>query len=500
MNTLRTLSVDDYANMLLSLSINDLIRLCQIAPTLKPLAEDRQFWAVQAQKNFDFPVEIFLKSCETNSINLYIEIAQACDKELSSYRFERSLTEAIERGDLEVIRYWLSVEKRRDDVKWKFTELLRVAARVGHMAMLKLLLEFGKTHYQSYLKDSIKEAIQSASYHGHGAVVQYLNDQIGGHYDQKTLDEALVKAAQSDNLDLVKYWIEKGATSFNEALKEAALSEKVDVVRHLIGLKTADLNTVLMELARYTWVQLEMIQEIVKAGATNLADATALVLQRNRFDTADYLIDAGARPNPMPYSRDDSYTNPEEKPVIAMGLRAFEVSHFDIIKFVGQSGAKNLGDVLIKAASANRVDVVVFLIANGALSERNRFERLDLINPALAAAHGVGLVNGRMMTTLLQVITGQTEFTDQEVSDYCTLAEYMVKIKERSLSYTLKQAARDSRKDIIDLIIRTPLSSDTFNYTASHLERSKHTEIARHLRQVAHGKVNREPRLPYLAV
>jgi hypothetical protein len=183
-----------------------------------------------------------------------------------------------------------------------------------------------------------------------------------------------------------------------------------------------------------------------------------------------------------------------------MGLRAFEVSQFDIIKFVGQSGAKKLGDVLIKAASANQVDVVVFLIANGALGELNRFERLDLINPALAAAHGVGLVNGRMMTTLLQVITGKPEFTDQEVSDYCTLAEYMVKIKERSILYTLKYAGRENRKDIIDLIIRTPLSSDTFNYAARDLESSKHTEIARHLRQVAYGKVNREPSLPYLAV
>jgi hypothetical protein len=333
MNTLRTLSVDDYANMLLSLSINDLIRLCQIAPTLKPLAEDRQFWAAQAQKFFDFPVEIFMKSCLTNSINLYIEVAQACDKELSSYSFTRSLTEAIERGDIEVIRYWLGAEKRCDKVKWKLTELLRVAARVGHMAMLKLLMEFGQKHCQPYLNDSINEAIQSASYHGHAEVVQYLNDQIGGQYDQKTLDESLVKAAQSDNLDLVKYWLEKGAKSFNEALKEAALSEKVEVVRHLIGLKTADLNTVLTELAQYTWVKLEMIQEIAKAGATNLADATALALQRNRFDTADYLIDAGARPASMPYSRDDSYTNPRGETGYCNGftsLRGQPIRHHQV--------------------------------------------------------------------------------------------------------------------------------------------------------------------------
>jgi hypothetical protein len=527
LTTLRTLSVDDYANILLSLHINELIHLCQIAPGLKPLSDDRQFWADQAQKNFDFPVEIFLKSCLPHSINLYIEIAQACDKELSSYRFERSLSAAIERGDIVVIRYWLSMEKRLDDVKWKFTELLSVAAEVANLDILKLLMEFGKQHCRAYLHESVDKALKRACYKGHNTVVRYLHDQIGGRYVQKTLDESLAAAAHSGDLELVKYWLDKGAQKVQEALKEACLYHRVEVIHHLISLNQVDLSTLLHEVVRYKWAPLSGIEELVLAGARDLDRAVATAAGNGRYDVVQSLIDSGAQPKSTSYDRHDGWLSPTGKALAEAVVRAFEQKRFDVIKFVSTLYQKKLDKskkskeskkdkkskkskkseetylemdtVVIKAAQAGHVAIVEFLMGNGALTDQRDVEALELVNRAIVKANHSGKRNDVMMITLLGLVTRNQEFTEKQLVGYATLADYMVQKKTRTFYFTLKQAVEEHRLDIIQLVVRTNISSSHMENAAWNMNYdSQNNEIRDYLLAAARGKIERDYSLPYV--
>jgi hypothetical protein len=520
--TLRTLSVDDYSNILLSLNINDLIRLCQIAPGLKPLSDDRQFWADQAQKNFDFPAEIFLKSCLKHSINLYIEIAQACDKELSSYRLERSLSAAIERGDIEVIRYWLGLEKRLDDVKWKFTELLSVAARVANMDMLKLLMEFGRKHCRSYLHESVDKALKRASYKGHNTVVRYLNDQIGGRYDQKTLDESLAAAAHSGDLELVEYWLDKGAKKVDAALKEACLHHRVEVIHHLISLNQVDPSTLLHEVVRSKWAPLSGIEELVRAGARDLDHALATAAGNGRYDVVQYLINSGAQPKSTSYARHDGWLSQNGKVLAEAVLRAFEMKRLDVITFVstvnqkkldrskkdkkpkksdGEDHVLEIDTVVIKAAQAGYVDIVEFLLENGALTNRRDIEQLELINRAIVKVNRSGRRNDVMMVTLLPPVTRNQEFlgSEKQLVGYAALADYMIQKQTRTFYFTLKQAIEDQRMDIIQLVIRTNIRSSQLENVVWNMEITHHNyEIHDYLLNAARGKVERDYILPYI--
>lgn len=452
--TLRQLSVDDYVQMILVLPVNDLIHLCQIAPVLNTLAMNKDFWAAQVHKNFEFPPELFVKSHLEDPINLYIEIGNAAAKDTYSHRFEQSLDAEIERGEIEFIRYWVSTENHRRYVESALNHLMWKTAAVGNLDILKLLLEFSKT-LKYPINESIEKAIESASANGRGVIVRYLDDLVGGRYDQETLDKSLVAAAGSGDLELVKYWLEKGAKSFDEALKEATLSERVDVIHHLIELKKADLNAVLKDLSRYKWVKLPMVQEIITAGATNLDECVVIAAKSVRFDIVNALVAAGARSTQQTYPCDHRYYYTDnEEPLVKVVLQAYENSQFDMIKFVADSGAKQIDEIITKAAQVNRLDVVQFLLANGALNDQRFFDKVGIINQGIITANSSGQTNVPMMTCLLQPITGESQFTEQQLQGYYTLSKYMVEKNEKTFYYALKSAIRDNRMDIIELVVQ----------------------------------------------
>jgi ankyrin repeat protein len=319
----------------------------------------------------------------------------------------------------------------------------------------------------------------------------------------RQLNEDLEAASQSGNLELVRYLIEMGATDISKALITAVTRNKVNVVRYLIGLGHVNLNDLIREIGRYRSVKPETIQELIDAGATNADEAMSMAIQQGYFDLIKGLLDLGVRPKTSSYPRNAEfgrYQNPEVKLLSEALLRAFEENELSILAFISVSGAKDIDEALIKAAQADRLDVVQFLLHNGALTGKRNADIVRLINQAIAAAANQGTMDPRLLISLLRLITGTTDLTQEQLQDYVTLAKYMSATGNVVLSLALDDAARDGRLDIVKILVRTPVTKDDIESARGQAIRSDQDNIVEYLYSILEGETKLDYRLPYLKV
>jgi hypothetical protein len=503
-NDLRQLSTDDFINILLALPIKELINLCRASPGLRPLCGNWDFWADKAATDFNFPPEIFVKSKSKrkNPWDQYIDILTANDPNASNFQFEEILRNTIKRDDIDLLQYWLTTPKFQNRIPLEFTPMLTEAASNGNIPIIQLLLDYAKTHITYPVSESIDKAIRSASGRGQLKAVQYLQAATRFKPNIKQLNDDLDVAARSGNLELVRHFIDMGATDIHKALITAAVSNKINVVRYLMGLGPIDPNNVLREVARYRSLKPEIVQEFINAGATNPDEVISIEIQHGFFDIIKGLLDLGIRPRTSSYPRNPDwgrYHSPEVKRLSEALLRAFENVELPILAFISASGAKNINEALIMAAQADRRDVVQFLLNHGVLADKSKVEIIRLINQAIAAA-SERQADSWVIVTLLLPITGQANFNADELRDYVALAKYMTKTNNVVLSEALEDAVRDGRLDIVKILVRTPLTQKDLQNAVYRAYNSDHDNIADYLSSVLEGATKLDYNLPYLTI
>lgn len=142
---------------------------------------------------------------------------------------------------------------------------LKVAARVGDLALVKRLVRAGATPYtiDAALTDAAKfghlrvfryllkkipsprdldEIARLAARRGHGDIVMYLWDRFPGMMD---IDDLLVAAVEGSDLLLVEDLINEGATDFQNAADNAALVGNTDMVRYITNNYKVNINRAL---------------------------------------------------------------------------------------------------------------------------------------------------------------------------------------------------------------------------------------------------------------
>ena len=110
---------------------------------------------------------------------------------------------------------------------------LHYAARLGHEAVARTLIEYGA---DTTLIDQIQTALVAAAACGHKALVKLL---MANEESQGFLDEAMFEAVRHGHPDIVTMLLEKGANAnycfYGSTLMLAAINGHGDVVRVLIG-------------------------------------------------------------------------------------------------------------------------------------------------------------------------------------------------------------------------------------------------------------------------
>jgi ankyrin repeat protein len=118
---------------------------------------------------------------------------------------------------------------------------------------------------------------------------KYLVEEKGA----KIGDDAVEKAAETGNLELVTYLVEKGAKIGDDAVEKAAGIRKLDVVKYLVE-KGAKIGDDAVEYAAKTG-NLELVEYLVKNGAKIGDDAVSGAVRNRKSNVVKYLVRIGAK-------------------------------------------------------------------------------------------------------------------------------------------------------------------------------------------------------------
>ena len=106
-------------------------------------------------------------------------------------------------------------------------------------------------------------------------------------YKEYLLDEGLNYAAGVGNMDLVRYFIDLGATNFDWAMSFAAGGGYLDVIKYLIGLGATDLENAMASAS--AGGHLAVVKYLVELGATNFGNAMYEATEGGHTDIIEYL-------------------------------------------------------------------------------------------------------------------------------------------------------------------------------------------------------------------
>ena len=102
------------------------------------------------------------------------------------------------------------------------------------------------------------------------------------------LNKELYNASINNNLETIKYLVEKGATDLNEALHNASENNNLEIVKYLVEKGATDLNPALVYASENN--NLEMVKYVVEKGATEDLDlALYFASENNNLEMVNYL-------------------------------------------------------------------------------------------------------------------------------------------------------------------------------------------------------------------
>lgn len=203
---LEKLPKDTLYEILFKLPPQSLEGICTISKRFATVCKDFYFWSQKAEDDFNFPISDFLTYNQKFT-------PYAAYMKISTINQDTSLSELARNGELELVKYLLKVLSLTED---KLKEVVAYAAISDNLSLVKHLLDLGIENFD--------EASYSATSRGKFNTLKYTIEFAEAHgksIDRDYLNMFLRDAVNYNNLDIVKYLVEKGADDFISALNRA---------------------------------------------------------------------------------------------------------------------------------------------------------------------------------------------------------------------------------------------------------------------------------------
>ena len=204
-------------------------------------------------------------------------------------------------------------------------------------------------------------ALMLAAKKGDLKFVKYLIDEKEYNY-RPTLVRAAASAAKSGEIDVVKYFIdEKGVKSFDDIMQQAASGGSLDVVKYFINEKgVKNFNDAMFHAASSG--HLNVVEYLIdEKGADNFNGAIFGAALNGNLKMVKYLIDEKGISN-----------------FNSVMIAAAKGNHLNIIEYlIDEKGVNNFNDAMIGAAKFGHLDIVKFLIKKGANDFENAITSAD---------------------------------------------------------------------------------------------------------------------------
>jgi hypothetical protein len=227
-DSLESLPPELVTQILLNLTLSDIIRSCRVSSYLRSFCSNWQFWSEKAARDFEYPPDLFLQRQHLPSIRGPWGVSPSPIKAYQDIQkrqldLDHYLIFSAQRGDLPEINYLI----HRGATNLNGT--LRAAASSGQVATVDALIMDGAT--------DINGAVIEAARHNHKALMDYLINRGFAMNQPIDLNQALDQATYYGHLNIVRDLINRGATDINEALRHAIGSAvtRPAIFRYLIS-------------------------------------------------------------------------------------------------------------------------------------------------------------------------------------------------------------------------------------------------------------------------
>jgi ankyrin repeat protein len=279
----------------------DLFHLAQVSRYFYDLVNDPTIWSLKAWHDFGFPKCLFRTFTDPLTGTFLTDPRRRYDQ-IRSYwtNWPHALAKACDQGNLDLVKYLvLRQYQHSPDGRLNLQPALARAAYHGHMSIVRFLIE-SPVAAQSTLAGAqgrirlkrLQWALTEAARGNQVAPIQYLMQFHCRNYTHTSthscVDRALDQAARQGNLDLVKYFIDRGVTRLDSALRQASLRGHVDVVNYLIERGARDFNPALEQAC--AGGHLEVVKLLVAQG-TRHPWAMDFAARQGHFDIVKYLLD-----------------------------------------------------------------------------------------------------------------------------------------------------------------------------------------------------------------
>ncbi len=400
----------------------------------------------------------------------------------------RGLNWAVEIGSLELVKFFVQkgapglnwamkrssqkdyrniveyILAQPDDPRLNLDEALEAAARVGSLNLVKDIISRGSTWFE--------EALRAAARGGHREVIDFLINK----YNAKNLNVALSAAAEKGDKTLVDYLLEKGATSRKNALEGAIRGGHRDLVDFFLVSQTGssqvpkdELNSFGMDLAiscaaengHYNMVQffvntgrcdtkhnqlMRMIMEgAVRGGHIDIVK----MLSSYTFTDGGHELTIAALKGYQDLV--DYFFMPGVTREYDLNLAlewAAQGGHIDIVKFLLENGALALEEALCAASREGDFDLVDYLIKEGAEDIEGAFDQ--------AAEYG-HLDMIKFLLILLHDKNEKPDFGNALIGaasgGHHKMIEFLISQGASNLDEAMRAAAADNRLSTVKLFI-----------------------------------------------
>ncbi|KAH6693976.1 ankyrin repeat-containing domain protein [Plectosphaerella plurivora] len=231
-------------------------------------------------------------------VKLLVEMGADVNTPFSNVHYEDALTAASARGYTHIVELLLA-----NGARVNAGNALRAASHRGHTLVAEqLLLEHGAD--ASIRSGFYDGALQAASYHGHGDIVEVLiracadRDTQGGYAPGLHFGSALQSAIRGRRLSIAKLLVDKGATIHtlnDDALDMVSAYGWGDLVKLLLerGAEVSAENSTRALRSAACRGHLEVVVILLDSGAV-IGDSLSSAVKGSHEDIARLLLDRGA--------------------------------------------------------------------------------------------------------------------------------------------------------------------------------------------------------------
>lgn len=273
-----------------------------------------------------------------------------------------ALKVAAKKGHLDIVRYLIK-KSNPNNVSTIIPEALRLAAIHGHFDVLKCLAEIdvkdAKNVKSMRINANNSEALRVSAYYGHFEIVKYLVEN-GANVDAND-NEALINAAQAGHFNIVQYLVQHGAkinANDNEALINAAQAGHLNIVEYLT-LKGLNINAIDNRALNYALVA---VIDVYKKNDGKTGKVYIPIIR--------YLINNGAN------------VNIKNGYALRTITKYGDVSDVQYLISKGANIHVNNDEALSNAISAGNIDLIKYLVTQGAILNTDKYNVRTLQNVA----------------------------------------------------------------------------------------------------------------------